>query len=185
MTANDSSDLEPRRVVTLYDEETSEQTIMEVYIELEIDDREYALLFPVDIPTDLLRIVEKDQLEPVDDVELPGLIKDVNSYFRGKGLKASLQDGAVVLKGEPPEDFFDDCEILTGMSQSEEEEEFAVLLELDTGEERILLLTPVVPALTPAELLVGDSARTLNDEEWGQLEETFHAALEAVEDDEQ
>jgi len=185
MTGNDSTELEPRRVVTLYDEDTGEKTLMEVYIELEIETREYALLFPVDIPTDLLRVVEKDQLEPVDDVELPALIKDVNSYFRGNGLKAKLQDGAVVLKGEPPEDFFDDCEIITGMSQTEEEEEFAVILELDTGDERILLLTPVVPSLTPAELLVGDSARTLDDEQWGQLEDTFHAALEAVEDEDE
>jgi uncharacterized protein YrzB (UPF0473 family) len=178
-----SAELEPRRIVTLYDEETKERASMEVYIELDIDQRQFALLFPVDIPTDLLRVCGDDQLEPIDDGELAALVKHVNAAFRDTLVSAEVADGVMVLKGDPPEEFFDDCEIITGTSQSGEEEEFAVLLELDTGGDRVLLLTPLVPALTPAELLVGDSARTLTDDEWATLEETFQEALAAVEEE--
>ena len=65
-----------------------------------------------------------------------------------------------------------------------EEEEYAVLLQFDTGDKSYLVITPIVPDLLPVEFTSGDAARHLNDAELSDLEETFHAALRAVEDEE-
>lgn len=179
-----SADIAPRRVIPLDDPETKTTTEMEVYLELEVEGLQYALLVPMDLPVLVYRALEEDgAFELVEDHELKGLRKHVDDALKDWGVKAELRDGDLWLVGDPPDDFFEDCEGIEAETD-EGPEEFAVLVQLETGDETFLVTTPVVPELIPARLDAG-RARPLTDDELADLEETFRAALAQFEDEDE
>lgn len=176
--------LAPRRVVTLIDEATGDRIPMEVYLELDVDDRNYALLVPVDLEVEVYRTVDEggtDVLDPVETEELTGLRKHVTDALKQWKLKAEIRGGEMYIVGETPDDFFEDCEMIE-VDTDEGPEEYVVVVQVETGSVTYLVTTPVVPDLQPAEL-DGDKARALNDDELADLEETFRAALKQFDDE--
>lgn len=177
-------DIAPRRLIWLDDPETDASMEMEVYLEMEVDGLLYALLVPMDLPAFVYRQIDADGgFELVEGAELKGLRKHIGDALKDWGVQARLKDGDLWLVGDPPDDFFEDCE---GIEAETEEgpEEFAVLVQLDTGDHTFLVATPVVPELIPARLDAG-RARPLTDDELADLEETFRAALAQFEDEDE
>ena len=180
-----AGEISERRVVTVQGD--SEATQMEVYLEVEVDDKSYGLLIPLDLPVHLVHAFEDngaDVLEPVDDETALSLRGEVNSAVREWGLKSEARPDGLYLVGDPDDDFIEDCDLIEVRTDDGEEEEYAVLLQFDTGDKSYLVITPIVPDLLPVEFTSDDAARHLNDTELSDLEETFHAALRAVEDEE-
>lgn len=180
------STLAPRRVVTLFDEESGDKMEMEIYLELSLegDPRVYALLVPLDMPVEVYetRVVDgADVLDPVEPKALGDLRKHVTEALRQWEIKAAVRGGEMFLVGDPPESFYADCESIE-VDTDEGSEEFLVLVQLETGDQAYLVITPVVPDLTPAQL-TADGARALTDKELAELEETFHAALQQMDEE--
>lgn len=179
-----SDDIAPRRLIWLDDAETGASMEMEVYLEMEVDGLLYALLVPMDLPAFVYRQADDEgAFELVEGKALGRLRKHVGDALKDWGVGAELRDGDLWLVGDPPDDFFEDCE---GIEAETEDgpEEFAVLVQLETGDETYLVATPVVPELVPARLDAGRS-RPLTDDELADLEETFRAALAQFEDPEE
>ena len=178
-----STDLEPRRIVALREDDTSID--MEVYLEVEIDDHVYALLVPADLSVDLVKVTEnngEESLEPVESKVIEGLTSDINDALKAWQMKFLLQDGEAILRGDPDEAFYADCETVEVDTEDGDSEDFVVLLELATGESTYLLLTAMTPELIAAELVSDNEARSLDDDELQELEEIFREALTMDED---
>lgn len=177
-----SEELAPRRTVVV--EDADQSTEMEVYLEVEVDQHVYGLLIPLDLPVNLVKTFQEqdtDVLDPVDPETAVALSKELNTALRPWGLKSESRDEGLYLVGEPNDEFLDDCDVIEVRTDDGEEEEYAVLLEMETGDATYLVITPVVPDLFPVEFTGENSARLLNDEQLADLEETFYAALSAVE----
>jgi hypothetical protein len=180
-----SFELSERRIVTMTGD--GEPTKMEVYLELDVDDHSYGLLIPMDLPVHLVRAIKEgdsDVLDPVDAKEAQGLLGELNNAIRDWGMKGEAREDGIFLVGDPNDEFLEDCDIIEVHADDDEEEEYAVLVELQTGDANYLVITPMVPDLYPVEFTGTDGARLLDDEELGDLEETFQAALSAIEDEE-
>ncbi|MBV71326.1 MAG: hypothetical protein CMH52_08245 [Myxococcales bacterium] len=177
------SDPDQNRIVTVNGD--GEPTQMEVYLELDVDERAYGLLIPLDFPIHLVETSQEngaDVLEPVDEATVQKLRGELNSAIRDWGLKSESRPDGLFLVGEPDDEFLEDCDFIGVRTDDGEEEEYAVLVQLETGDNTYLVITPTTPELVPVEFTSTDSARHLEDSELGDLEETFHAALRAVED---
>ena len=181
-----AGEISERRIVTVQGD--SEATQMEVYLEVEVDDKSYGLLIPLDLPVHLVHAFEDngtDVLEPVDDETALSLKGEVNSAVREWGLKSEARPDGLYLVGDPDDDFIEDCDLIeVRTDDGEEEEGRGPSLQFDTGDKSYLVITPIVPDLLPVEFTSRDAARHLNDAELSDSEETFHAALRAVEDEE-
>ena len=178
-----SKDLEPRRLVTLREDEASVE--MEVYLEVEIDDHVYALLVPADLSVDLVKVTEangEESLEPVEMDVIQSLTSDINDALKAWQMKFMLKDGEAILRGDPDEAFYADCETVEVDTEDGDSEDFVVLMELATGDCTYLLLTAMTPELIAAELVSESEARSLDDDELQELEEIFREALTMDED---
>ena len=181
-----SNEIAERRIVTMTGD--GEPNQMEVYLELDVDNRAYGLLIPMDLPVHLVRTFQEmgsDVLDPVPADVAASLRGELDNSLRPYGLKSENRDGNLFLIGEPEDEFFDDPDVIEVRSDDGEEEEYAVLQELETGDDTYLVITPIVPDLYPVEFVGENEARLLEDDELVELEETFHAALSAIEEDEE
>ena len=177
------SDPDQNRIVTVQGE--GEPTQMEVYLELDVDERAYGLLIPLDFPIHLVETSQvngEDVLEPVDDETVQALRSELNTAVRDWGLKSESRPDGLFLVGNPDDEFLEDCDFIEVRTDDGDEEEYAALLQLETGDKTYLVITPTTPELVPVEFTSSDSARHLDDVELSELEETFYAALRAVED---
>ena len=180
-----SAELNERRIVTMTDD--GESAKMEVYLELDVDSRSYGLLIPMDLPVHLVKASNEsgtDVLDPVGPEDTRGLLNELNNAVKEWGLKGESRDDGLFLLGDPSDEFLEDCDIIEVRAEDDEEEEFAVLVELETGNETYLVITPMVPDLYPVEFNDSSTARLLNDDELSDLEDTFQAALNSFEDEE-
>ena len=174
------NDLLPRRVVPLIDPDTGKEIPMEVFLEVDVDMRVYALLTPAEWEVEVVRASD-ESIEAVEPSELPGLKKHIAEGLAQWGITVHLQDDQLFLKGDPPEAFFDECDSID-VNTEDGEEEYAILLQLDTGDEEFLVIMPNQPELFPVELVDG-KGRALEDDELERLEDTFRRALEVFDDD--
>jgi hypothetical protein len=169
-----NEELSPRRLVLL--EEEDGNTEMEVYLELEIGEQTFALLTPLDLPIHLVRDLGDGQLEPVEGDRLPELVRYLDDAMKPWGIKSELDGEELFLVGDPPDEFFDACEFIE-VDADGEEDEYAIVVQIETGDETFLALTSTMPDLYPAELMSEERARPLTDVELTDLEETFRLAL--------
>jgi hypothetical protein len=177
-------DSQPRPLVPYIDPDTGEEIKMELFLKVDHQARVYALLTPAEWAIDVVReVTDPDgelSLEPVESERLPGLRKDIQSALSQYNLKVHLHDDQLFLAGDPPEEFFD---VETIEAEDDEDElELAVLLELDTGEESMMVVMPTEPELFPVELVDG-KGRALSDAELEELEHRFRKALAMYEED--
>ena len=177
-----NEELSPRRLVTL--EEPEGQVEMEVYLELEIGEQTYALLTPLDLPVNAVEDLGKGELKGVETEDLQELLVHIRDYLKPWGLKAALDGEDLYIEGDAPEDFFDECDFIE-VDADGEEAEYAVIIQIETGDKTFLVLTPTMPDLYPAEILDEERARSLTDKELGDLEETFRLALRQFDEEDE
>ena len=67
-----TDNLEPRRIVHLVEDESG--TEMEVYLEVDLDERTFGLLVPTDLAIDVVEVVDEDG-------------EEMSSTIRGQGTK--------------------------------------------------------------------------------------------------
>ena len=178
-----NASLEPRRLVNLEEGGTSLE--MEVYMEVELEGRVFALLVPADLSVDLVQVnsVEDGEiLQPVDSGTLVSLKSEIREALKAWNVEFHFEDGEAFLRGDPDEEFYADCETVEVDTEDGDSEEFIVLLELATGESTYLLLTALTPELIAAELVDEGRARSLSDDELQELEDIFRQALSMDED---
>ena len=176
-----NEELSPRRLVVLKEAEGDVQ--MEVYLELEIGEQTFALLTPLDLPVTVVRDLGDGELEGVDSNDLSGLMVHIRDYLKPWNLKAALDGEDIYLEGDPPDAFLDECDFIE-VDADGEEVEYAVVFQIETGDETFLVLTPTMPDLYPAEILEENKARSLTDSELADLEETFRMALRQFDEEE-
>ncbi len=186
---SDEEALLEERIVELTDEETGEAIPMQVFLELEVEGKTYALLTPkapvvqVMKATDAADEADEDALGSLDEVDpedFAPLQKAFDEALRDYGVKVALRAGEYTLEGEPSDDLYEDCELLTVVID-DFEEEWMVLVEVDTGSERFLLCEPEEPEIYAVEM-VGDTPRRLEDAELEELLDAFEAALAEFEE---
>ena len=170
--------LEARRLVNL--EEGGTTMEMEVYLEVELDDRVFALLVPADLSVDLVEVLtsgDEETLQPVETSTIKRLKPEIRDALKAWKVEFHFEDGEAFLRGDPDEAFYADCETVEVDTEDGDSEDFVVLLELATGDSTYLLLTALTPELIAAELVDEGEARSLSDEELQELEDIFREAL--------
>lgn len=170
-----SEELAPAKVVEVTDDETGERIPMQVYVELEIDGRLYALLIPEAPVVNILRLEkgEEDEIFDLPPESFAQLKKDINAALKDYGVEVKYAHGEYLLVGDPAEALYTDCGELT----LDEDEEYWVLAEIDDGEAVYLVCQPLSLDITPVELGEGDAPRLLSDEELESLQDVFESAL--------
>ena len=124
-----STTLEPRKIVSL--EEGGAVVDMEVYLEVELDDRVFALLVPADLDVELveMKLVDgEDTLEPVPADTVVSLKSDIKDALKAWDVEFHFEDGEAFLRGDPDEAFFADCETVevdTDEGESEDHDDKA------------------------------------------------------------
>jgi len=174
---------DPKRIVPLVDAKTQEELAMEVFIELELEDRSFALLTPAEAVVNILRVVpgeteDDETLEEMEPTEFQSLRGLFERQLKEWNCQIEVRADEFLLHGDPPEEFYEDCEIF-GVETEDGEEEYMILLEIDTGQELYIVAAPAEPPIYPVEIR-DDKARSLNEKELAQYEPLFQQALEEL-----
>lgn len=178
--SDEQLELEEARVVHLHDADTDSTLETEVFIEIELDDKVYALLTPTKPVITVMRATEGDddedgELEELELEEFAALREHFVKALAPFGVTIVEEGGELLLEGETDEEFYEDCEVLD-VETDNGDDELLVLVRVETGAEVFLVATPSVPAMYPVEL-VGDDARLLSQEELEQMHDIFTDAL--------
>ncbi len=175
-----SEELAPRKVVQLADDETGDTIPMEIFIELEIEGRLYALVTPEAPIVTVLRMEKSGDEEEIFDLpleEFAKLQKDINAALKPYGVEVQVIGEEYALVGEAPDALYEDCGELT----LDEDEEYLILAEIDDGEAVYLVCQPPAEVI-PVELDANDVPRLLTDDEMDELQDTFQAVLQEGEE---
>ncbi|MBU0550805.1 DUF1292 domain-containing protein [Myxococcota bacterium] len=173
--------------IKLVHQESGEELLMEIAAEMEVEDRVYALLTPAESMVNVLRVVpgeteEDEELEELEPAEFPPLKKAFDEALKAWNCHLEVRADEFLLYGEPPEELFEDCDTF----ETEDEDEYMILMEVDTGDETYLIAAPIDAPYLPAEIISADSededdyARSLSEEELEKLEKHFHALIEQM-----
>lgn len=173
----------PERLVQMLDDESGESLTMQVAIEIEYDDKTYALLVPVDTLVMVLAEDGEDELSEVEPEAFDAIAKHLNDALADWGLSVERRANEVLLVGEEPDDLYEDCEVFT--AGDDDDDEYFVITEVSTGETNYLIAVKAIPNLFPAELIDDSTARTLGDEEMERMHEVFSDAIKVLEEDDE
>lgn len=167
------------RYVQMLDDDSNEMLSMQVVAEIEYDDKTYALLIPAVTLVQVL-VETEEELRELETPEFIEVKKHINDALSDLGLSIEVQANEYVLVGEEPEDLYEDCDSFV---DEEEDEEYFILGEVDTGEKNYMIAVKAVPNMFPAELIDQENARPLDDEEMGRLHDVFQEAIKVLDED--
>lgn len=179
--SDEELELDPPRIVYLLDEDSKDRLETEVFIEIEMDGKTYALLTPTAPVVTVMRSIgdpEEGELEELELEEFGALKKHFVKALEPYNVTIIEEGGELLLQGDPDEDFFTDCEVLD-VETDNGDDELLVLVRVETGDITYLIATPSVPAMYPAEL-IGDEGRPLTPEELETMHDVFTEALHGV-----
>ena len=152
----------------------------DVIVTVEHDDHTYALLTPTHTLVELYVVDEDgDGAAPIDEAGYKLIRNDVEKAVAEWGSKITSIGPFWQISPEPPDEVYDDAEIIDMKVDGEAEgdtETHVLLLEFDTGSTKYWLLESEAPLIWPVEL-DGDEARPLEDEELERIEPKFQAEL--------
>ncbi len=175
-----SEELAPPKVVHLADEETGDTIGMQIFVEMEIDGRIYALVTPEAPVVTVLRLERDGEDEEIYDLppeEFGALQSDINAALKPYSVCVDVVGDEYMLVGEAPDSLYEDCGELT----LDEDEDYLILAEIDNGEAVYLVCQPP-PEVIPVELGDNDVPRLLTDDEMEALHDTFQSVLQEAEE---
>ncbi len=175
-----SEEMQDLRIVALVDEMTGESLKMQIFMEIEVDNKMLALLTPHEAVVNILHTKADDddaELAELEPSDFPKVAKDVQKALAEWTCKIEVRADEFILLGDPPQEFYDDVETIE-VETEDGDDELLVLMEIDTGDDVYLIVTSSTPPIFPAELLENDTARSLNDEELAKHNELFKTALQ-------
>ncbi len=186
---SEKQELAERRIVQVRDEEGTEPMDMEVFLELDHEDRTYALITSP-VPTVVLFEVDSqgdedagEALNEADDDTFVALKNDINDFLKQWNVSISQVGTELRLSDELPEEVYADSPMLEiDSGEDDEPDSFLQLGEFDRGDKQYWLLMPTPPHLFAVELK-GDSARFLDDEELETLQPMFDEAMEGLDEE--
>ncbi len=175
---------EELRTIPLIDPDTGDELLTSVAAEFEYNGQLYLVVTPVDEVVSVIRVEgdgDDQELQELEVEEFPAVAAAVNEAMAQWKLKVESKGNELVLVGEIPEDFFDDCDEIEVETDEGEERTLMILMEVDTGDTTYLVAASSGYILYPAAD-EGESARPLSTDELADMRDVFDEVYKAMEE---
>ena len=176
-----TEEMQEMRVVS-YLYENGEALKMQVFREIEVDGKTLGLLIPHhDEPiVTILHTKSNDEdaeLAEFEPEDFPKVSKEIQKALSEWGCKIVVRADEFVILGDPPEEFWNEYEIIE-VETDAGDDELWVLMEIDTGEDVYLIVTASLPPIFTTEIFEDDTARSLSDAQVETHKDLFKRVLE-------
>ena len=142
---------------------------------VKIEEKEYALLTPVDTPVSLFKINEKEEPELIEKIEKnEQVLKNADAVLQEHDLKLIRSAVTLTVSGELEESIYDELE---EDSLDDESETYELLVSFNLLEQEYGLYIPLDPFFIVGKL-VGQGALLIEDEEFDKVQPLIESELE-------
>ena len=174
MTEHKSQDNYEAQTLILNDSNGNE---LFCYLEqiVKVEEKEYALLTPVDTPVSLFKINEKDEPELIDKIEKnEQVLNNADAVLQEHDLKLIRSAVTLTVSGELEEPIYDELEE-DGLN--DESETYELLVNFNLLEQEYGLYIPLDPFFIVGKL-EGQGALLIEDEEFDKVQPLIETELE-------
>ena len=142
---------------------------------VKVEEKEYALLTPVDTPVSLFKINEKDEPVLIDKIEKnEQILRNADAVLQEHDLKLIRSAVTLTVSGELEEPIYDDLE---EESLNEESETYELLVSFNLLEEEYGLYIPLDPFFIVGKLY-DQGAILIEDDEFDKIQPLIGHELE-------
>ena len=142
---------------------------------VKVEEKEYALLTPVDTPVSLFKINEKDEPELIEKIEKnEQVLKNADAVLQEHDLKLIRSAVTLTVSGELDEPIYDELEE-DGID--EESETYELLVSFNLLEQEYGLYIPLDPFFIVGKL-VDKGALLIEDDEFDKVQPLIESELE-------
>ena len=142
---------------------------------VKVEEKEYALLTPVDTPVSLFKIKENDEPELIETIEKnEQLLKNADAVLQEHDLKLIRSAVTLTVSGELEEPIFDELEE-DGLN--EESETYELLVSFNLLEQEYGLYIPLDPFFIVGKL-TSQGALLIEDDEFDKVQPLIESELE-------
>ena len=174
MTEHKSQDNYEAQTLILNDSNGNE---LFCYLEqiVKVEEKEYALLTPVDTPVSLFKINEKDEPELIDKIEKnEQVLNNADAVLQEHDLKLIRSAVTLTVSGELEEPIYDELEE-DGLN--DESETYELLVNFNLLEQEYGLYIPLDPFFIVGKLQ-GQGALLIEDDEFDKVQPLIESELE-------
>ena len=142
-----------------------------------VKEKEYALLTPVDTPVSLFKINEKNEPELIEKIEKnEQVLKNADAVLQEHDLKLIRSAVTLTVSGELEEPIYDELE---EDSMEEESETYELLVSFNLLEQEYGLYIPLDPFFIVGKL-VDKGALLIEDDEFDNVQPLIESELEKI-----
>ena len=142
---------------------------------VKVEEKEYALLTPVDTPVSLFKINEKEEPELIEKIEKnEQLLKNADAVLQEHDLKLIRSAVTLTVSGELEEPIYDELEE-DGLD--DESETYELLVSFNLLEQEYGLYIPLDPFFIVGKL-EGQGALLIEDDEFNKVQPLIESELE-------
>ena len=142
---------------------------------VKVEEKEYALLTPVDTPVSLFKINEKDEPELIEKIEKnEQVLKNADAVLQEHDLKLIRSAVTLTVSGELEEPIYDELE---EDEMDEESETYELLVSFNLLEQEYGLYIPLDPFFIVGKL-VDHRALLIEDDEFDKVQPLIESELE-------
>ena len=142
---------------------------------VKVEEKEYALLTPVDTPVSLFKINEKDEPELIEKIEKnEQVLKNADAVLQEHDLKLIRSAVTLTVSGELEEPIYDELE---EDSIDDESETYELLVSFNLLEQEYGLYIPLDPFFIVGKI-VGQGATLIEDDEFDKVQPLIESELE-------
>ena len=140
-----------------------------------IEDKEYALLTPVDTPVSLFKINENDEPELIDKIEKDEkVLKNADAVLQEHDLKLIRSAVTLTVSGELEEPLYDELE---EDNSNDDSETYELLVSFNLLEQEYGLYIPLDPFFIVGKL-TDSGALLIEDDEFDKIQPLIESELE-------
>ena len=142
---------------------------------VKIEEKEYALLTPVDTPVTLFKINEKEEPELIEKIERnEQILKNADAVLQEHDLSLIRSAVTLTVSGELEEPAYDELE---EESENDESETYELLVNFNVLEDEYGLYVPLDPFFIVAKLNK-EGATLIEDEEFDRIQPLIESEIE-------